>query len=336
MITAKQVDVLNVGLLLLSLLVAFYLPFQLFLFSYAVLGPLHYLTEIRWLSKKQFFVANKRWVVVFLIACIVIIIPSLLRLPIFTIVYNIPLLKKVLTIVSRYYGIIMLGCLFFSAVLVLLKQASNYLLWLVISIAVSMLVLKYLPFAYIVFGVFLPTIIHVYLFTLLFMIYGNLKAKSLWCTVGIVALILTPFIIILLPVNSNNYMLSDAIKAILFESGFNKLAIYLAKIFSADDAVLRQPVLSNIGIKIQIFIAFSYTYHYLNWFSKTSVIGWGKQLQTSHLLVIGCIWLLAVMLYWYNYIIGFKVLAFLSLLHVLLEFPLNITSIKAIIVKLFY
>jgi hypothetical protein len=336
MITAKQVDVLNVALLLLSLLVAIYLPFQLFLFSYAVLGPLHYLTEIRWLNKKDFFVANRRWVVVLLIASIVIIIPSLMRLPAFALFYNFPLLKQVLNITSRYYGIIMLGCLLFSAVLVLLKQANNYFLWLITSVAVSMLVLKYLPFAYVVFGVFLPTIIHVYLFTLLFMIYGNLNAKSFWCTLGIVALIIIPLVIIVLPINSNNYVLSNTIKAILHESGFNRLAIYLAKIFSPNNAVLKQPILSVVGIKIQIFIAFSYTYHYLNWFSKTSIIGWGKQLQTRHLLIVGFIWLLAVTLYWYNYIIGFKVLAFLSLLHVLLEFPLNITSIKTIVVKLFY
>ena len=42
-----------------SLVIAFSLPFWLFLFSYAVLGPLHYLTEISWLRKKNFFTTGK-------------------------------------------------------------------------------------------------------------------------------------------------------------------------------------------------------------------------------------------------------------------------------------
>ena len=52
-------DVLNLGLMLVALALAFILPFWLFLFSYAVLGPLHYLTEIGWLNKKQFFTTSK-------------------------------------------------------------------------------------------------------------------------------------------------------------------------------------------------------------------------------------------------------------------------------------
>jgi hypothetical protein len=217
--------------------------------------------------------------------------------------------------------------------LVLFKQPSNYFLWLIIGIAASMLVLRFVPFAYILFGIFLPTIIHVYLFTLLFMIYGTLNAKTVWGIISIVALIVCPLIIMIWPINTGNYILSNATKTIFFESGFNRLATYLGKIFSQSHTTLKLPDVSVIGIKVQIFIAFCYTYHYLNWFSKTSIIGWGKQMKPLHLLAIGTIWVLAVFLYWYNYILGFKVLAFLSMLHVLLEFPLNITAIKAIITR---
>ena len=41
-----RLNYVNIGLMLLSCLVAFFVPFELFLFSYAVLGPAHYLTEI--------------------------------------------------------------------------------------------------------------------------------------------------------------------------------------------------------------------------------------------------------------------------------------------------
>ena len=37
----RQLNLLNIGLMIFSTVVAFILPFELFLFSYAVLGPLH-------------------------------------------------------------------------------------------------------------------------------------------------------------------------------------------------------------------------------------------------------------------------------------------------------
>ena len=50
---------LNTGLIIISCIVAFFIPFELFLFSYGILGPLHYLTEIGWLHKKNYFTKGK-------------------------------------------------------------------------------------------------------------------------------------------------------------------------------------------------------------------------------------------------------------------------------------
>jgi hypothetical protein len=36
----------------------FAVPFELLLFSYAVLGPLYYLAEISWLHKKKYFILD--------------------------------------------------------------------------------------------------------------------------------------------------------------------------------------------------------------------------------------------------------------------------------------
>ncbi len=55
-----RIDQINIGLIIVSLTAAFLLPFQLFLFSYAVLGPLHYLTEIAWLKKHQYFLSGEK------------------------------------------------------------------------------------------------------------------------------------------------------------------------------------------------------------------------------------------------------------------------------------
>ena len=55
----QKVDAANIGLMVFSCIVAFILPFEVFLFSYGVLGPLHYLTEIGWLHKKGYFTTGK-------------------------------------------------------------------------------------------------------------------------------------------------------------------------------------------------------------------------------------------------------------------------------------
>ena len=82
-------------------------------------------------------------------------------------------------------------------------------------------------------------------------------------------------------------------------------------------------------IAVQRFIAFAYTYHYLNWFSKTTVIKW-HEVSKSRLLLIAVLWILSVACYYIDYRLGFMVLFMLSMLHVFLEFPLNIVSIKGV------
>jgi hypothetical protein len=69
-------------------------------------------------------------------------------------------------------------------------------------------------------------------------------------------------------------------------------------------------------------IAFAYTYHYLNWFSKTSVIKWHEisRVRTAAIIVL---WLISLGVYAYDYQLGMITLYFLSVLHVMLEFPLN-------------
>ena len=70
------------------------------------------------------------------------------------------------------------------------------------------------------------------------------------------------------------------------------------------------------------FIAFAYTYHYLNWFSKTSVIRW-HQVPKLRFAIVIVAWIASVALYLTEYNIGFRWLFLLSFLHVMLEFPLN-------------
>src|ERR1051326_6332879 len=59
-LNTDQINYLNICLMLISCVMAFIFPFELFLFSYAILGPLHYLTEISWLHDRNYFTERQR------------------------------------------------------------------------------------------------------------------------------------------------------------------------------------------------------------------------------------------------------------------------------------
>ena len=59
MLKEDKINYLNIGLMILSMIAAFILPFETFLFAYAFLGPLHYLTEISWLHDRNYFTKGK-------------------------------------------------------------------------------------------------------------------------------------------------------------------------------------------------------------------------------------------------------------------------------------
>jgi hypothetical protein len=75
-------------------------------------------------------------------------------------------------------------------------------------------------------------------------------------------------------------------------------------------------------VAIGRFLAFAYTYHYLNWFSKTGIIRW-HEIGRARMASIGALWVGSVALYAYDYGLGLAALFFLSVTHVFLEFPLD-------------
>src|SRR5204862_7811265 len=81
--------------------------------------------------------------------------------------------------------------------------------------------------------------------------------------------------------------------------------------------------------RVQSFIAFAYTYHYLNWFSKTSIIKW-HQVEKKKFAFSGILWVVSLALFKVDYRLGFAAISVLSLLHIVLEFPLNFISMRAI------
>jgi hypothetical protein len=329
----KTIDNINIVLILLSLALAYLLPFGLFLFSYAVLGHLHYLTEINWLNQKNYFVKNSKWIWTFIIITGLISFPVILNLPFLSTLNNQFFFKQLSIFINGYTDVFFLTALFFAIALVYFKKWQHLLLFLIASLVLAKLILKYVLFSYILVGLFLPTIIHVYLFTLLFMIMGTLTTKNKAGFIGIVILAICPFVIFILPLNLVHYYALETDEIITTAKNFRFIQ-YLIQTF--DKTLSNKPTtLSVISVKIQIFVAFCYTYHYLNWFSKTSLIGWHKNVSKFKIAAILFCWLCLIALFLYNYQTAYLALFFLAMLHIILEFPLNIISIKHIFSKLY-
>jgi hypothetical protein len=290
--------------------VAFFIPFELFLFSYGILGPLHYLTEIGWLHKKNYFTKGKYDFIYLIVACILMMIW----------IYRPPKSESLTTD-------IILFSVFASIVFVFIKD------WLyrIVLFALALVLIAFVndaPLYVIWIGIFLPTIVHVFIFTWAFMAYGTLKERSLHGLVSILALIGCSVVLFMVQPQNLNYEVSEYTRKSY--RLFGELNFYLINLFNMDQLTeIKQIFTANAGFVIMRFIAFAYTYHYLNWFSKTSVIKW-HLVPRKTLIFTVVLWLFSIALYVYDYNIGLKALFFLSFLHVFLEFPLNVVSFTGI------
>lgn len=322
---SHKIDLLNIGLIIVSLIIAVMLPFELFLFSYAILGPLHYLTEINWLKDKKYFVQkNSKWIRVFLLFAILVSIYPVYKIIDFSIDNS---FMQGVTFALKNTSFLLLSGFLFAIGLIFFKKISHLIIMLAVSILLSILLYYFLPTEAFFVGLFLPTIIHVYFFTGLFMLYGASKASSKVGYGGAVLLLLVPFIIAFINIDPSDFSVSQETSNIYSSSGMIMVTAAITKLFGGlrDGQFI---ALSPIAIKAQIFIAFAYTYHYLNWFSKTSIIGWKNALTTRKTVYIVLIWAAAVSLYLYDFYTGLIALYFLSILHVFFEFPLNAITIK--------
>jgi hypothetical protein len=301
---------LNTGLIIFSCLVSFFIPFELFLFSYGILGPLHYLTEIGWLHKKNYFTKGKYDFVFLVAACIILVYWN----------YNPP----------KNFGLtadIIFLSLLSSIAFVFIKDWLYRIVVIVLAI-LFVGVLNNSPQFFTWVAIFLPTIIHVFIFTWAFMLFGVIKEKSIAGGISILTLVACSIIIITIQPSNLYYNVSDYVQNSY--QRFGDLNFSLINYFKMDELTnVKQIFTTNAGFVIMRFIAFAYTYHYLNWFSKTSVIKWH---MVPKKILIGTItlWLISIGLYAYDYNLGLQVLFFLSFLHVFLEFPLNVMSFTGI------
>ena len=125
-----------------------------------------------------------------------------------------------------------------------------------------------------------------------------------------------------LPVSGNALILIVPPSAATMIPAFEKAGQdYFANVGPALGRLFGIPDL-RLDTRLTSLLAFIYTYHYLNWFSKTSIIKWHEIPKSRTAIIVG-LWLIALGLYGYSYQAGMLALYFLSVLHVMLEFPLN-------------
>jgi len=302
-----NLDRLNLALILASALLAVRWPFETLLLAYAVLGPLHYLTEISWLHDRRYFLPRRHDVWPLLLGGSALILA----------VATVAAARKTPLRLAVEHGA--LFALFgFALVMVLTARWRTRLLALLVLVPACALLARADGFAASLAG-YLPTVLHVYVFTGLFMLVGTLRRPSGDARAALGAYVLCPLLCWWAPPawsapastwagHAFTGTLSSISRLVLGDAGH---ALDSAALLTDPAAVLVARVL-----------ALAYLYHYLNWFSKIEVIGWARMSPLRGAL-IGAAWIGASALYFRDYLLGFTLLLLLSFLHVVLEFPLN-------------
>ena len=291
---ATRTDAANIALMLATLALSYTLPFGLLLLSYAVLGPLHYLTEISWLHDRSYFLPKRQWVW----AGLAIVPVALMG--------NMTLAAISIWLVLGLFAALALG-----------KRGLQKMAIIGITLA-GVVALALFDAASFTLAVLIPTVIHVSLFTFIFMLSGALRARNA-TQLGIAALYLACLVLIYFMPPLAHWETPTIME---------RVDIYFGNIGRAF-AGLTHDNFDVVSQRLSGFLSFIYTYHYLNWFIKADVIKW-HNVPRPRLVKIGLLWLASVSLYVINYKAGFFVLLGLSFMHVVLEFPLNILSMHTL------
>jgi hypothetical protein len=286
--------------LVVSAVAASVAPLQVFIFVYAFVGPLHYLTEIAWLKRKDFYfsdgaIPQRAYVAIAAVLCVAVSVDFYVHRG------------------MTGYAIGVLMVLSLGAVV-----KNPYVL---ISALAAGFVAKLFVHGLVIFvAAILPTIVHVYLFTMLFMVSGLVRERRrsalAWTN---------PFLLLGLPVvllmarwsypSPGRYWINA-------EAGFTSLHSYLVGLLGhnlhPDASILADPAAAGV----LRFLAFIYLFHYLNWFAKTELLQWHRVSRGSWGWIV-VLYSVSVGCYLRDFVIGFYIVNFLSMLHVFLEFPLN-------------
>lgn len=284
----RYTDAAHLCLMLGALGLTYLIPFELLLLAYVVLGPAHYTTEISWLHDRKYFLPQ-RGIALALVAVAIL---------------------AVLIDNATWFGLVMWGAFVLCALITVATTAMQAVLLVVGALALTAFMLSH-GASMAVLGILLPTLIHVSLFTLVFMALGAFRSgqKFQW---ALIALYLAAIVLILA---------APPTAATLVPSFASAAHDYFANVGPALGRLFGVPGLA-LDNRLVGLLAFVYTYHYLNWFIKAEVIRW-TDISRGRIALVVAASAASTALYFYDYAYGFSVLLALSLAHIVLEFPLN-------------
>jgi len=289
----RATDLVHLGLMLLAFGVTYLVPFELLLLSYVILGPAHYFTEISWLHDRKYFLPHRGVALVLaFIAVIAAIIDN-----------------------ASWFGFVMWSAFVVCALFAATTTAAQGTVLLMIAAGLTA-VMYVNGSSLAVMGILLPTLIHVSLFTLVFMTLGAYRSGSKAQALLILVYLAAIGLILTVPPSASTLIPAFA------EAGqayFSNVAPALGRLFGIPGL--------KLDSRLTSLLAFIYTYHYLNWFIKADVIRWADIPRTRLALVVAAS-AASTALYFYDYAFGFSVLLALSLVHIVLEFPLDSLALR--------
>ena len=221
MVKDDKINYLNIGLMLVTMVLAYYFPFETFLFAYAFLGPLHYLTEISWLHDRQYFTKGKYDFIPLLLIGIALSYAAFAKDAGFDMEFYNTFVE--LGLFDKLLVLALFSSLLFAFVKNLpVKIFSILFLFIFISGWFSEDNKEMNQSSTTVFALtsLLPTLIHVYVFTGLFMLFGALKSRSKTGLMSVGAFIILPIILIfVVPVKSKTNYISAYGKEAYYAGG---------------------------------------------------------------------------------------------------------------------
>jgi hypothetical protein len=282
-----KIEAVNAALIVACAILVHFYPFHVLILSYAVLGPAHYLTEIGWLHQRQYFARGPGIGLLFIVPAGILAFGSDSRLSAFALAFAI--------IVSAGF----------------LLSASWQTLFAAMFAAAGLahFAIKFAPGATNLFILLVPSIVHVFVMTGLFMLGGAKRAKSL----GELAVLALFF---------------SAAASFFFISPMASTPVVGSAYFEPIVRGLLPMMEGHSADSVFGFLGFAYSYHYLNWFSKVEIIKWNR-VPKAHLGFMAALYIGMLSAYCWSFSLGFELSLFMSMLHVLLEFPLNMQVIAS-------
>ncbi|MBI3786390.1 MAG: hypothetical protein HY270_23630 [Deltaproteobacteria bacterium] len=291
-----MLDAINIALMVATAVLAWLVPVELFASSYVVLGPLHYLTQLAWLRDRRWFTAGR-------------FDPLVLALPVALLAFG----RQIDPLVQSDWRTPVVFAILLAAVI--LVVVSQWRIRAILFAAATLLAwsLRRDP-ALVLLALMLPSAIHIFLFTGGFILTGALRNRSGVGVVSFSIFVATAALLLFYPSPEANHVAAPIFARALVPFAMIRERLGLLFGFAPDRF-----------IGVDRFLGWAYCYHYLNWFSKTRLIGWHRGTSTR-LASIALAWMTCVALYAIDYSVGFMVVGLVAMLHVVLELPLDVRT----------